>query len=725
MASPRLMARLVGTLGAISSGAVASLRRPDAPAEPGLAIAASLLRLLAETVSVQSNPDSAASDEAERFIADLTYRYGTVRRSIDALAAGRRRHRLISPEKAAHWAELMSAQPTSIDPILRTHGALMVHITRWIKHEGDAAEQRLDAYWQWLDAPIESAGAQHAAPADDDADAQPTFPPGEVSRSPVVLVDDSEMFDPTELGFIEAFAAARASPAAAAPADAAASPHDTHVTGEGDAQVLAAWLEEKRVGEAVAERELPAEARAAAERLKGAPDPLHRTLSAVCLRATAAADSYLAALASHADVAKVLTLKGDRFYLEGRFDEAVDAFREARSRGGDYTARTGLAVSLIKTSRGVYQDNFQEAVNLLRDILAHQPTGSPRWHRAASLLGQVLMQAPAGQRDRCCREAISCFETILKTLDRHLEPHAWADAHVLLGQALLDTPTGDRAEHTAFAIEHFSRAMEVWTRDAEPERWSAVQNHLGHAWERNPRGSRAENLERAIMAYTAALAVRSRDRHPVSWARLQNNLGNAWIAFPAGDHKSNIERAIACHTAALEVWSRENRRSDWAGTQNNLGNALALLPAEGDERQKNLRRAVACYKSALEVRTKNSAPSEWAATQNNLGNALLQMTPDKRFATIREAIECFERALEVRTRQAAPVEWAKTKANLGLAWARYVIGDRADNLQEAVACYQAALEVLTTAAYPHQHRHVTARLEEAKAVLRDIRLGQP
>lgn len=670
------MSKLVIAVGGISAGAVRAAGEPgSSPPHAGLHAVHGLMRLVAETIAAPIHQAAADVEQIRAFLAQLVCRYGTLKRSVEAIASGKRKHPLISQDRARAWHQTLSAIPTVAEQTLAHHATLSVGVNKWIAAQGDGLEARLDDYVNWLDGQLtENVGGT----------------------------------------------AAEGSAPAAQPFDALTPDQERDIE-----MVRAVWLDDKRPGETIAGIRPPTGANTAIERLSACAHPLATAVVALAKNDFPAADAALVRLDGMLDPADAMTLQADRLYFEKLYDDAAPIYRQARTRRDDFRSRRNLAACLLRCQRGSVDAHSKEAIDLLTDTVRSMKIGTPAWVRGRILLGMAWMHLHAGERDANLRHAIECFESAAQTISRDDEPEWWAETHLHLGSAWQALPSGKHLENLQRAMTCFNRAAEVWTRETHPDQWAVIQNNLGHAWEKLPSGIRAVNVQRAIEFFNAALSVRTREAHPSSWAQLQNNLGNAWIQCPSESpeqHKANIEKAIACHSAALEVWSQQQRRSEWAATQNNLGNAWALMPAENDEREKNLRRAIACYKGALDVRTRSTVPAEWASTQNNLGNALLALPNVPNSRHIDEAIECFTKALDVRTRAAFPVDWAKTRANLGHAYALLNDEeDRRENLQEAAQCYTGALEVLTDAAFPHQHAHVRSRLEEVRTELKSLR----
>lgn len=684
MVPSRVLTKLVTTTGSISAGAVLTLEGQTSTSKQGLELVPDLLDLVAGSICVATHPDEETRARVTRYLVRLIRRYGTMRRALDALAGRRRRHRCISVEKSAAWSQVMGVTPSLVGTTLRRHTTLRMTLTRWLSERGDGVEDRLDAYMAWLDAelPDFDDGAElRAESAHMSRVESATTPPAQEEAEPGTPAEESADLRLVRSGLLES--------------KSFADPHNVIVHQTFDQ-------------------------REAIDRLTRSENAYERTVAAIARGDFDTADAFLPHLESQVGEAEFETLYGDRYYFEGRFDDALSHYRGARHARPDAVSRLNLALALLRCQRGKREEHCQEALDILCALRKEEAPDTPGWARAQSLIGSAWLHMPTGDRDANIRRAIECFEDALGIVTRESDPNWWAEAHLHLGGAWMALPSGKRLENIQRAITCFNRAGEVWTREADPERWATVQNNLGHAWERLPSGHRGVNLQRAIDYFNAALSVRDREKDPMSWATIQNNLGNAWIQLPVGDARENIARAIECQTAALQIWSASDRRAEWAATQNNLGNAWALMPAEGEERARNLRRSIACYRAALDVRTRAASPMEWAATQNNLGNALLMLEPGPGGKNVREAIECFNSAMEVRTRDVFPLDWAKTQANLAHAWSKLPEGNRRENLQNAIRHYQNAVKLLSAEAYPHQHAHIDGKLREVREELASL-----
>lgn len=687
MASSRQVAKLVQTVGSISSGAILTLQGQTETTKAGLEIIPPLIGFIVSTMYINSEKERPEEfDRVQAYLCRLVRRYGTARQAIEAISTGHRRHPHISIERAHTWIQTLSVTPGLIDSTLRRHPGFQRTLMEWIDERAGEIDRLMDAYRAWLDGPLTGNESEWGLPGmtiSNNSNATQVHEPRAADAPPPVGAQARE-----------------------------ASEDDI-------AMVRTLVLGSKYPGDDPAFLPLTPAQREAAHRLAESDDHYARALAAVAFGDFVRADTLLASLPERIQAHDHYTLRGDRLYFEGRFDDALDEYVAARHARDDLQRRLDVAVALMRSTRGPIDDAYKQATDLLAGTKADLPADSPDAARIGLLLGAACLHRPGSDRRACIERAIEHIEGGLMLIEREKSPELWAQAHYQLGIAWLDAPSGDRAENLQKATRHLGMAAEVWTREENPGRWAIVHNAAGHAWERAPRGNRTGNLERALMCFSAAMEVRTQSADPVGWARLQNNLANIWMQLPSGDHAENIERAIECQSRALEVWSRQGRRVEWAATQSNLGNAWALLPATDDLRERNLRRAISCYRSALQVRTRTAHPVEWAATLNNLGTALLHLPAGARGENIREAISCFEQALEVRSREHFPIDWAKTQSNLGQAWMKLSTGDEIENLQEAIAYFQCALEVYDASRYPHQHAHVSARLDEARRHLAD------
>ena len=350
MASARLLSKLVSAAGSVSSGAIRRLNEGDQAR--GLENVRALVMLVAETLSVQSTPSDDTKRQVCKYIEALVDRYGTLRRSIDALGSGRRRNMLVAQDKAHAWSQAMSVGPSQIESTLKRHALLLSHLTSWATNHPDI-EPRLDEYERWLDGPFEGevgASGIGAAPAGAGLGAPPRQIGKEqkvvahsvggpvVPQSPMRLEDSgrddghSTITDVDALGMLE---------------DSA---EQAHIAGEGSAElklVRLTVLHDKHPGEEPSERPLTDEQRTAIEKLKKDPDPYARAVGAVASRDFVLADGLIPHLSQRGvDPVLILSLQGDRLYLESRYDEALAVYRQARAKRSDVVTRLNVAVTL-------------------------------------------------------------------------------------------------------------------------------------------------------------------------------------------------------------------------------------------------------------------------------------------------------------------------------------------------------------------------------------------
>lgn len=681
-----MLAKLVATAGSVSAGAVTTLEGKTKSTTVGLGIVPKLIHLVADTIVVHSGVSDADRERAAAYLSRLVRRYGTLRRALDALARGRRRHELISSEKANSWHQAMTVTSSAIEPTLRRHASLLVSVTKWMHDAGPGIADELDAYDDWLDGPLSDFADQGLAPGHEQA--------------PAPAAPDPEELDAEYAGGRE----------------------------HSSADLALIWhtvFEDKRPAEFPSDREFTGEQDEAISRLRQDSDPYARVVAAIATRDFGLADSFLPHLEGNIDDSLLAMLRGHRYELEGRYDEALEQYRAASPSDDDPAGQRALAMAMLKSKRGSAKARFGDSTRLLRQMLTKIPKTHVEAARTAGLLGYALLHAPIGDRLDNLTEAVELLEGALRVLTKEKYPGWWAELKQFLASALLELPASSRdAREDNFerAIDCLTDALSVWTRGSSPGHWAAAQSSLGLAYERRAAGDRTENLEHAVSCYSSALIVRRRETHPIGWARLQMHLGHVWLQFPSGEPRQNADRAIACYAAALEIWSRESRRSEWATAQSHLGSAWAMLPTDDpEERTANLRRAIEAFERALEVRTPQRAPNDWAATRCNMGSVYLQLAASGDADAARHAASCFLDALKVRTRDRQPVEWAKTQANLGQAFTGIAELKASDNISQqlcrAVECFEHALKVFDENRFPSQHAHVRARLEAASSMM--------
>lgn len=699
MASARQLARLVSVLGTISSGAIRTQLGRTPTTRQGLGLLPKAMRLISESIATKSADSDDGTREVAAYLSRLILRYGTMRRAMEALAHERRRHPSISGDRAKAWHEAMAVGVGSLEPTLRRHPWLRVHLSRWLGEQSGTIDDDMAALEAWFDGPL---------PGSDDEGEFPVLAQaasGEGASGAVAPEDDDVGGD-----VIDADDAPEGVTGPGAETD------DTRAA-------LALLASLKRPGGAFGERALGPNEIAIVERLRVSAGAFERAVACVIDRDLATAQRCVRMCAGDDETPGMMTLRANLLYFADRCDEATPVFRAAlaaASGGSETWCMVDLAMSLVRMRRGSEVDRAREARELLAAAEERCGEGGEAWARIRLQRGLAELAPPHVDRLESVTRAIELMGSAAAALPADRNDGWRAEAMFRLGCALLEQHTGDRAAAVERAIARFNDTLGLIRRSETPQRWGAVMMEMGIAWDRMPASNRAESLEHAIGCFTSALAVYRKETDAVGWARIQNNLGNLWVQFPGGNQRQNIERAIAHQQAALEVWSLEDRRLEWATTQSNLGNAWALLPAEEGERERNLRRSISCYKSALQVRTRASHPLEWATTQNNLGSALLHLPVGSRGANVREAIACYEQALEVRTKDRFPLEWAKTRANIGNAWMKLPTGYRADNIAQAVTHYQAALGVYDASRFPRQSAVISKRLREAQRELREF-----
>ncbi len=714
MTQSALLAKLVSTAGTVSSGAVRALATPSRPrtgdgssetltlssADDGLRVVPRVMELLASTLSAADEPSAAEVERVAAHLHLLVEHYGTVRRAIESIGDGRRRYPIIDGEVARAWRAAMLASAENVSAALAGAPELARRVGAWLDAAPPGLAAELDAYARWLDGPLPEPTPAPAASRLREAGWH-ELRPCDANVEAIGLEDSSSAATEEEdvHGYVGEWIPATESTRRHADPDVGLLWH--HV------------FEDKRPTEMPGDRQLWPEQRAAIERLRVASDPYARAVAAIAAQDFGLADTFLPHLEGRVDAALLAMLRGHRYDLEGRHDEAVEQYRLADPGPRAAAGRRALAVALLGARRGHRRTHVAEAVQILRDLLDRVLDDSLEAARAHAILGYALIQQSGPGRAGRIREAIQHLERAEPRLDPAEHPRWHAETMHHLGAALLEVRGDERPAAFERAIRCLEDAVAGWALLREAGQWAAAQTTLGIAWERRPGGDPAANLQNAVQCLTSATRVRTRETHPVGWARLQCHLGDVWMHRGHGDRAAAVRRAIASYSSALEIWSREHRRQDWAASQHALGAAWAALPsASREQRRQQLRRAISCYRSALEVRSRGRTPIGWAATHHALGMALLRLAGDGDQAPLHDAIECLTQALHVRSRERTPVDWARTQAGLGEAWARLRGGSLAKNLRRATLLLRAALDVFDPQQHAEEHERVSRLLAE-------------
>jgi tetratricopeptide (TPR) repeat protein len=165
-------------------------------------------------------------------------------------------------------------------------------------------------------------------------------------------------------------------------------------------------------------------------------------------------------------------------------------------------------------------------------------------------LGHLTRRTDMPRRIELCRQALAL-------VDRSTNPRLWAALQGELANGYTQNLQGDKAANLERAIEGYEQALQVRTRQAMPVEWATTQMNLATAYSDRIRGDKAANLERAIEGYEQALQVRTRQAMPVEWAQTMNNLATAYSDRIRGDKAANLERAIEGYEQALQVITRQ------------------------------------------------------------------------------------------------------------------------------------------------------------------------
>ncbi|MCL4247182.1 MAG: CHAT domain-containing protein [Anaerolineae bacterium] len=320
------------------------------------------------------------------------------------------------------------------------------------------------------------------------------------------------------------------------------------------------------------------------------------------------------------------------------------------------------------------------------------------WAVFQSLIGELLLQNPVGNRAENIEQAIVAYQQALTVMTQSAMPVEWATTMMNLATAYYSRLGGDKAENIEQAIAAYQQALTVRTQSAMPVEWAQTLYNLATAYYSRVGGDKAENIEQAIAAYQQALTVITQSAMPVEWAQILNNLATAYYTRIGGDRAENIEQAIIAYQQALAVMTQSAMPVEWAQIQFNL--ATAYCNRIHGDRAENIEQAIAAYQEALTIRTQSAMPVDWAQTLNNLATAYQDRIHGDKAENIELAIAACQQALTVTTKAAMPSDWAQTVMNLGIALQNRIHGDKAKNIELAIVAYQEALTIRTQSAMP-------------------------
>jgi tetratricopeptide (TPR) repeat protein len=246
------------------------------------------------------------------------------------------------------------------------------------------------------------------------------------------------------------------------------------------------------------------------------------------------------------------------------------------------------------------------AVTLYRRALDVCPANSPLLRaRITTRLGTALQALPAGG-DASLKEARTCYEAALATLEQSGRPEEVGELEMNLGlvQQSLSASGGARLHD---AIQCYHRALRVFTRDAYPQEFSILHNNLAIAYLSIPladeRGKMREAL--AVQSFEEVLRVVNLVDHPSEYAMIQNNLGNALQYAASGHSLENNLRALDAYDEALKVRNPRDTPFEYANTISNKANVLRNLPDDPDSpgrgRNASLSKARDLYREARRI----------------------------------------------------------------------------------------------------------------------------
>lgn len=249
-----------------------------------------------------------------------------------------------------------------------------------------------------------------------------------------------------------------------------------------------------------------------------------------------------------------LAMMGDRSAGNGRFREAITAFKAAQ----------GII------TREKYPDLWAQA---------EAEVGNALWQIAGRDNALWAFGVSKTKQLTDLEGAITSFRAVLEIIPKDKSPEYWAYMKSKLGTVLqmLGQMNSD-GKLVEESIDAQNAALSVFTREKWPSAWAGTQAALGEALTSKGVDQKdSASFEAAIKAYNASLEVSTRDRSPRAWAYTEYSIAGCLTEM--GKLETGVvslDLAIKAYRSALEVFDRQHFGLRWAVMQFELGRALAI-----------------------------------------------------------------------------------------------------------------------------------------------------
>ena len=215
------------------------------------------------------------------------------------------------------------------------------------------------------------------------------------------------------------------------------------------------------------------------------PDPLVRAKAALAGGDSLRARQELAEL--DARTFDYYTTKGNSYFIESRYDQAVPCYESALPLAGSGQkprAQANVAQALMGARAGDVGTRLGRATELLRDALRERNIPPLERAHMQGALGCALFDKPAAddnERAKNLNEAIDVLNAASRVHSSEQFPAYWAVEHLILGAAWYAKPAssqGEQRKNFARAIEAFRAGLTDRAREHVYPVWMATREQL-------------------------------------------------------------------------------------------------------------------------------------------------------------------------------------------------------------------------------------------------------
>ena len=285
-----------------------------------------------------------------------------------------------------------------------------------------------------------------------------------------------------------------------------------------------------------------------------------------------------------------LTVIGDIYQVQGRYDEALEYYQQALTIARDLGDRPGIGQALTNIG-GVYAywGQYQQALDFSTEALAIRQNIGDRAGVGETLTNIGGVYASLGQY----QQALDFFSdalTILQDVGNRADEGA-----ILNNIGFVYDRLGAYQQALSFYTEALAILQDIGDRAVE----SVTLNNIGVVYDR------LGQYQQALSFYTEALAILQDIGNRSGEGTTLNNIGAVY------DNLGEYQQALSFYTDALAIHREVGNRTDESTTLNNIG---AMYENLGQYQQ-----ALSFYRDALAIIQDIGDRAGEGATLNNMG----------------------------------------------------------------------------------------------------------